>query len=230
MSFIILKWRIKASSFYYSITLNNTMPIKQNLSIIQKEIHFRRDNRILILKNLGTRQRCQGSIKAWTLGLTTTQLVDSFLPKAGKNFIFKDRINTIKIMWAIHSINKPMKEMSWYLPRAEQSQLILDLEVISWAAMDNKYLKVLRNTHIMIRCKICWGNSKISWKWLRTDKESCLKHSWLKLPISKIMKKINKISYLYLVIVRNWDRNSKRQRESKICHRTCKWCTTTTLN
>ena len=56
--------------------------------------------------------------------------------------------------------------------------------------------------------------------------------SWLKSLISKIMKKINnKIPLvLYLVIVRNWDRNSKRQRESKICHKICKWCTTTTPN
>ena len=161
MSFIILKWRIKASSFYYSITLNNTMLIRQNLNIILKGIHFRREFRILIRKSLGTRQRCQGWIKVWMLGLTTTQLVDSSLPKAGKNFIFKDRINIINIMWATHLI-KLMKEMSWYLPKVEPNRLILDLGVTSWAAMDNKYSKVLKNTRIMIKCKIYWENSKIS--------------------------------------------------------------------
>jgi len=80
--------------------------------------------------------------------------VDSSLPKAGKNFIFKDRINITKIMSVIHLI-KLMKEMSYLVPKVEQNQLILDQVVISWAAMDNKYSKVQKNTLKMIKCKIC---------------------------------------------------------------------------
>ena len=95
------------------------------------------------------------------LELTTTQLVDSSLPKAGKNFIFKDRINTIKIMLVTHLI-KPMKEMSWSVLKVELKLGILDQGVTSWVVVDNKYLKVKKSTLIMIKCKIYWGNSKIS--------------------------------------------------------------------
>ena len=87
------------------------------------------------------------------LELTTTQLVDSSLPKAGKNFIFKDRINTIKIMLVTHLI-KPMKEMSWSVLKVELKLGILDQGVTSWVVVDNKYLKVKKSTLIMIKCKI----------------------------------------------------------------------------